>query len=71
MTQRIRTSLQKHQPYTPWNDDELRAKAKRLWHDTGTVMVRPEWVGNDWDRQHMQNIAEKQFGKRKEGGNDK
>lgn len=63
---RIRTSLQAAQPYTPWNDDELRRKAAKLWHESGTVMVRPEWVFNTLDRQHMQNIAERMFGKRAE-----
>ena len=61
----IRTSLQSCQPYTPMNDDDLRRQAARLYHQTGTVMIRPEWIRNDLDRQHMQNMAEKMFGKRR------
>ncbi|MDB5490343.1 MAG: hypothetical protein JWO78_192 [Micavibrio sp.] len=61
---RIRTSLQRHQAVTPMDEDEIRRKASQLWQQTGTVMVKPDWVINHLDRQHMQNIAEKLFGKR-------
>ena len=60
----VRTSLQAHQPITPWNEDEIRRKATKLWHETGTIMLKPEWLYNDIDRQHTQNIAERLFGKR-------
>lgn len=60
----IRTSLQRHQPYTPMNDDELRRKAAQLWHETGTVMAKPEWIGNEIDRQHTVNIGVRLYGKR-------
>lgn len=60
----IRTSLHRHQPITPWNDDEIRQKARKLWQETGTVMVKPEWITNDIDRQMVINVGEKQFGKR-------
>lgn len=60
----IRTSLAKHVPYTPMNDDDLRRQAARLYHQTGTVMIRPEWITNDLDRQHMKNLAEKLYGRR-------
>lgn len=61
---RVRTSLQRHQPYTPMNDDEIRRKAAKLWHETGTVMVKPDWIHNDMDKQHTINIGERLFGKR-------
>lgn len=60
----IRTSLQRHQPYTPMNDDELRRKAAQLWRETGTVMAKPDWIHNDIDRQMINNVGEKLYGKR-------
>lgn len=61
----LRTSLARYQPYTPMNDTELRHKAAKLWHETGTVMIKPEWLHNAFDAQHMKNVAEKMFGKRR------
>jgi hypothetical protein len=61
----IRTSLQRLQGISPMDDAELRSKAAKLWQETGTVMVKPEWFPNDWDRQHAHNIAAKLFGPRK------
>jgi hypothetical protein len=62
---RIRTSLQGKVPATPLSDEELRAKACHLWHQTGTIMVREEWFKNDWDKQFAQNLAKGLFGPRK------
>lgn len=60
----IRSSLQGRLPYTPMNDDELRRKAAKLWHETKgeTVMVRLDWLKNDFDRQYAKNIGNKMFG---------
>lgn len=60
----VKSQLTRFQPYTPWDDEQLRAKAKKLWQESGTVMVKPDWVADDFDRQHMLNIAEKHFGRR-------
>lgn len=61
---RIHTSLQNKLPVTPWDDEQLKGKATRLYHETGgqTVMVRLEWIKNDLDRQHFKNVAQAMFG---------
>jgi hypothetical protein len=67
MEARIRSSLQGRMPHTPMNDDEIRQKAGKLWHETGgqTVMVRLDWLKNDLDRQYAENIGNMMFGKAK------
>lgn len=60
----MRTSLSGKLPVTPWDETDLRKKAAKLWHATGTVMIMPSWLHNDFDRQHMLNIAVKMFGER-------
>lgn len=61
---RVQSSLAKYQPVEHWCEDEIRAKAARLWHDTGTLMVKPEWIGNDLDRQMAVNIGNFMLGRR-------
>lgn len=64
LSNRPRSSFDGRTPYTPMNEDELRQKAARLYKEQGTVMIKPEWLHNDFDRQHLQNVAEKLFGRR-------
>lgn len=61
----IRTSLQGKLPVTPWDDEQVKAKAKKLFLETEgkTVMIRLDWILNDFDRQHLKNIAEAMFGR--------
>lgn len=62
---RIKSSLDGKLPYQPWGDEELRQKAAKLWHTTGTIMVKPEWLKNDLDQQFALNIGKMMFGERK------
>lgn len=66
---RIRTSLQGKLPVSHWDDEAIRAKSAKLFHDTDgqTVMLRLDWLKNDLDRQHVKNIGEMMFGKATNG----
>lgn len=36
-----------------------------VWHEHGVAVLDPEQIPNDFDRQHVINMAEKAYGKRK------
>ncbi len=38
--------------------------ARRAWHKDGVVILWPDRLGNDWDRQHIVNIAAALYGPR-------
>ncbi|MAW99538.1 MAG: hypothetical protein CMN72_07795 [Sphingomonas sp.] len=62
---RIRSTLA---PYAPLHrepdPDEGRNHARAAWHTHGLVMIRPEWLTNDFDRQLLTTLAETAHGKR-------
>lgn len=60
----IKSSLTRHQPITPMSDDELRGKAKRLYHESGTGMIRADWLTDAVERSFFNGICERLFGKR-------
>lgn len=35
------------------------------WHRLGMLVVNPDDINDDWSRQHLTNVAEKLYGKRK------
>ena len=60
----MRSSLARHQPVDPADDDQLRAMRAALWHKQGIVVIPLEEIRNDWDRQHVANVATKLYGER-------
>ena len=50
---------------SPLNEDELRSLAAKAWHDLGIVVFKPEDIRNWADKQHLINLAERVFGKRR------
>lgn len=62
----IRSSLSRHQPRTPTDDEELRRMAQRAWTERGVAVLWPEEIANDWDRQAVVNIANAKYGRRKQ-----
>lgn len=45
--------------------DELQAMAMRCWIEQGVLVIRPDDVINDFDKQHIINIGNSIFGKRR------
>jgi hypothetical protein len=43
---------------------EMEAMARRAWRDRGIVILWPERIKDEWDRQHVLNIASDLYGKR-------
>lgn len=48
----------------PMDAKELEAMARRAWRERGIVILWPEKIRDDWDRQHILNIATGLYGKR-------
>lgn len=62
---RMRTSLTKYQANNPLDDSGLKSMAAAVWHEKGTLMVHPNDLQDDLDRQHTINIGNRLYGKRK------
>ena len=43
---------------------EMEAMARRAWRERGIVILWPERIRDEWDRQHVLNIASDLYGKR-------
>ncbi len=41
-----------------------RTMAREAWRTHGLVMIRPEWLANEWDREMLRTLAETAHGKR-------
>jgi hypothetical protein len=48
----------------PMDAKEMEAMARRAWRERGIVILWPERIRDDWDRQHVVNIAIGLYGKR-------
>ena len=51
---------------SPLDDDELYRLAAAAWHKEGIIVLRPERIVNEFDRQAVINAADTLYGKRKE-----
>ena len=61
----IQSQLAKYQPHNPMDDEQLRAKSAKLWHEKGTIMVKPEWINDKTIRDMIEGVAEMLYGARK------
>ena len=48
----------------PPDAKQLEAMARRAWRDRGIVILWPERIRDDWDRQHVVNLANSLYGSR-------
>jgi hypothetical protein len=48
----------------PADAKAMEAMARRAWRERGIVILWPEKISDDWDRQHVLNIASALYGKR-------
>lgn len=65
----VRTSLQRA-PRNPLSPEQVKHMAQRAYHEHGVVVFVLKDIPNDFDRQYVTNLANKQFGKpmKKNGG---
>lgn len=49
---------------TPPDAKALDEMARRAWRDRGIVILWPERIRDDWDRQHLLNLANRFYGPR-------
>jgi hypothetical protein len=54
---------------TPTTDAELKAMAAAVWHETGFICLRADWVQGWADKELAAAIATKVHGKRRVGRN--
>ena len=43
---------------------EMEAMARRAWQERGIAILWPDKIRDEWDRQHILNIASALYGKR-------
>jgi hypothetical protein len=48
----------------PADAKEMEAMARRVWQERGIVILWPDKISDEWDRQHVLNIAGNLYGKR-------
>ena len=48
----------------PPDAKELEAMARRAWRERGIVILWPDRIRDDWDRQHVLNLANNFYGPR-------
>jgi hypothetical protein len=49
---------------SPADPKELEAMARRAWRERGIVILWPDRIKDEWDRQHVLNLANDLYGKR-------
>jgi len=52
---------------SPTDEAHLRAMRAAAWHQQSVIVLRPEEIRNDIDREHVIQIAERMYGRRQEG----
>ena len=58
-----RSSLSRRQSVSP-DAKQMEVMARRAWLERGIIILWPEKIANEWDRQHVLNIASGLYGKR-------
>jgi hypothetical protein len=48
----------------PADAKEMEAMARRAWRERGIVILWPDKIRDEWDRQYVLNIAADLYGKR-------
>lgn len=60
----MRSSLAKYQPRRVWDDHEIEEHARRAWVWKGVLLVKPDAMRNEFERQFLINIGNKLYGRR-------
>ena len=64
MIERGPRSSMSRQPSAPPDAKQMEAMARRAWLERGIIILWPEKITNEWDRQHVLNVAGNLYGKR-------
>lgn len=48
----------------PPDAKDMEAMARRAWRERGIVILWPDRIRDDWDRQHILNLANSLYGTR-------
>ena len=59
-----RSCLARTQARTAPSDDELLEMRKAAWRTQGVIVIRPEYVRDDWTRQALINEANRLYDRR-------
>ena len=59
---RSRATVSREAP--PADPKDLEAMARRAWRERGIAILWPDKIKDEWDRQHILNIANDLYGKR-------
>lgn len=51
---------------SPPDAKDLEAMARRAWRERGIVILWPDRIRDDWDRQQVLNLANNLYGRRHE-----
>lgn len=62
----MRDSLARMLPREPADEAHLRDMRAAAWHRQNIAVIRLDDIANDFDRQHVINIANRLYGKRKD-----
>lgn len=60
----IQRSTRTQQMTAPADAKEMEAMAQRVWRERGIAILWPDKIRDEWDRQHILNIASALYGKR-------
>jgi len=60
----IQRNTRTQQMTAPADAKEMEAMAQRVWRERGIAILWPDKIRNEWDRQHILNIACALYGKR-------
>jgi hypothetical protein len=66
---RIQSSLSRHVPKEPMQQDELDRMRAKAWTERGLICIAPEEIEDDWLKAGLVQVATKKFGKRMQQGN--
>lgn len=61
----IRTSLARHVPAQPLDDDEIAARAASAWRERGWVCIRIDDIRSEWLRRGMEALMNALYGPRR------
>lgn len=59
----VRSHLSRHIGRKPWNDEEIRSMAKKLWLEKGIAVLWPDDHAS-YDRELIHTIANQTYGTR-------
>ena len=60
----IDSYLSKHIPRSPATAEEMAEMCRKAWVERGVLVVRPDQIGDDWQRVTIESIGNELYGRR-------